>query len=105
MIKKKYLLYFLVSSIIFSNSNQDMINKMNLKDKIAQMIMVRVRSDYYSSDNYYKKQVEKWIENQKIGGLITFDGDGNTGDVTETSKGFGAAYTMGSATLKASSKL
>jgi hypothetical protein len=33
---------------------------------------------------------------------ITFDGDGNTGDVTETSKGFGAAYTMGSATLKAS---
>ena len=54
-----------------------MINNMNLKDKIAQMIMVRVRSDYYSSDNYYKKQVEKWIKNQKIGGLITFDGDGN----------------------------
>ena len=72
MIKKKYLLYFLVSSIIFSNSNQDMINKMNLKDKIAQMIMVRVRSDYYSSDNYYKKQVEKWIENQK-----SFDFEGS----------------------------
>ena len=33
---------------------------------------------------------------------VTFDGDGNTGDVTESSKGFGASYTMGSATLKAS---
>ena len=31
---------------------------MNIKDKIAQMIMVRVRSDYYSSDNYYKKNGE-----------------------------------------------
>ena len=35
---------------------------MNLKDKIAQMIMVRVRSDYYSSDNYSKKQVDSWIK-------------------------------------------
>lgn len=33
---------------------------------------------------------------------VTFDGDGNTGDVTETSKGVGAAYTFGSATVKAS---
>ena len=33
---------------------------------------------------------------------VTFDGDGDTGEVTESSKGFGAAYTMGSATLKAS---
>jgi len=50
---------------------------MDLKDKIAQMIMVRVRSDYYAFDNYYKKQVDDWIVNQKVGGLITFDGDGN----------------------------
>ena len=72
MIKIKNILYFLISSIIFSNSNYDMINNMHLKDKIAQMIMVRVRSDYYSSDNYYKKQVKKWIKNQKIGGLILY---------------------------------
>ena len=54
-----------------------MINGMDLKDKIAQMIMIRVRSDYYSSDNYYKKNIDNWIINQKIGGLITFDGNGN----------------------------
>ena len=50
---------------------------MDLKDKIAQMIMVRVRSDYYSSDNYYKKSIDDWIINKKVGGLITFDGNGN----------------------------
>jgi len=50
---------------------------MNLKDKIGQMIMVRVRSDYYSSDNYSKKQVDNWIKKHKVGGLITFDGNGN----------------------------
>jgi len=77
LIKIKKILYFLISSIIFSNSNYDMINNMDLKDKIAQMIMVRVRSDYYASDNYYKKQVDDWIINQKVGGLITFDGNGN----------------------------
>ena len=46
----------------------------SLSDKIAQMIMIRVRSDYYSSDNYYKKNIDNWIINQKIGGLITFGG-------------------------------
>ena len=50
---------------------------MDLKDKIAQMIMVRVRSDYYSSDSYYKKNIDEWIINKKVGGLITFDGNGN----------------------------
>ena len=77
MIIIKKILYFLISSIIFSNSNYDMINNMDLKDKISQMIMVRVRSDYYASDNYYKKQVDDWIINKKVGGLITFDGNGN----------------------------
>ena len=77
MIRIKKILYFLISSIIFSNSNYDMINNMDLKDKISQMIMVRVRSDYYASDNYYKKQVDDWIINKKVGGLITFDGNGN----------------------------
>ena len=77
MIKVKYLLSFIITSLIFSNSNYDMINNINLKDKIAQMIMVRVRSDYYSQDSYYKKQINKWISDQKVGGLITFDGNGN----------------------------
>ena len=41
------------------------------------MIMVRVRSDFYSDDSYYKKQIDKWIKDHKVGGLITFDGNGN----------------------------
>ena len=73
----RFILYFIISSIIFSNSNYDMIANMDLEDKIAQMIMVRVRSDYYSSDNYYKKNIDDWIINKKVGGLITFDGNGN----------------------------
>ena len=77
MIRIKSILYFLISSIIFSNSNYDMISNMDLKDKIGQMIMVRVRSDYYSSDSYYKKSIDDWILNKKVGGLITFDGNGN----------------------------
>ena len=77
MIRIKYLIYFFITSVIFSNSNDTMMNNMNLKDKIGQMIMVRVRSDYYSSDNYSKKQVDNWIKKHKVGGLITFDGNGN----------------------------
>ena len=73
----RFILYFIISSIIFSNSNYDMIANMDLEDKIAQMIMVRVRSDYYSSDNYYKKNIDDWIINKKVGGVITFDGNGN----------------------------
>ncbi len=67
-------------SFIFSNINEKVekiIKNMTLKEKIAQMIMVRVRSDYYASDNYYKKDIENWIIKQKVGGLITFDGNGN----------------------------
>ena len=73
----RFILYFIISSIIFSNSNYDMIGNMDLEDKISQMIMIRVRSDYYSSDNYYKKNIDDWIINKKVGGLITFDGNGN----------------------------
>ena len=78
MISIKYILYCFIISIILSNeNNNNLLEKMNLKDKIGQMIMVRVRSDYYASDNYSKKQIDNWIKNNKVGGLITFDGNGN----------------------------
>ena len=67
-------------NFIFSSINkklEEIINNMTLKEKIAQMIMVRVRSNHYASDNYYKKDIEDWIINKKVGGLITFDGNGN----------------------------
>jgi len=79
LIRKK-IIFILIFSFIFSSVNKEVekiINNMTLKEKIAQMIMVRVRSDYYSSDNYYKKDIENWIVNKKVGGLITFDGNGN----------------------------
>ena len=63
----------------FSNTNnmETIIEEMTLKEKISQMIMVRVRSDYYSNDSYYKKNIEDLIINKKVGGLCTFDGNGN----------------------------
>jgi len=51
----------------------DLIN-LSLKEKIAQMIMVRVRGDYYSADNSYRKLLKKWISEYGVGGLITFGG-------------------------------
>ena len=51
---------FFYTSMIIANVNDLSIDNMSLNEKIAQMIMVRVRSDYYTSDNYYKKQVDKW---------------------------------------------
>ena len=77
---RKIIIFILIFSFIFSSINkevEEIINNMTLKEKIAQMIMVRVRSDYYASDNYYKKDIENWIANKKVGGLITFDGNGN----------------------------
>ena len=77
---RKNIIFILITAFILSNNNielEQIMNDMSLKEKIAQMIMVRVRSDYYSSDNYYKKEIEKWIINKKVGGLITFDGNGN----------------------------
>ena len=67
-------------SFILSDTNmkvESIMSDMTLREKIAQMIMVRVRSDYYSSNSYYKKEIEHWIIDKKVGGLITFDGNGN----------------------------
>ena len=77
---RKNIIFILITAFILSNNNielEQIMNDMSLKEKIAQMIMVRVRSDYYSSDNYYKKEIEKWIINKKVGGLITFVVNGN----------------------------
>jgi len=77
--KIRFISLILFFSFIFSNQTliDSIVKSLSLKEKIAQMIMVRVRSDYYSSDNANKRQIEKWIKNFKVGGLITFDGNGN----------------------------
>ena len=67
----------LLFSLSNTNNMETIMEEMTLKEKISQMIMVRVRSDYYSNDSYYKKNIEDLITNRKVGGLCTFDGNGN----------------------------
>ena len=45
-----------------------------LKEKIAQMIMVRINGTFYNSDNWYRKEIEKWIGEDGVGGVIVFGG-------------------------------
>ncbi len=47
---------------------------LTLRQKIAQMIMVRVRGDFYNNDNWYRDELRHWIEDDGIGGIITFGG-------------------------------
>ncbi len=50
------------------------ISDLTLKEKVAQMIMVRIRGDYYTSDHWYRKQLKKYLAEDGIGGVITFGG-------------------------------
>jgi len=71
----KNKIYFII--FIFSigfGIEQNLIDSMTLREKIAQMIMVRVRGDFYNSKSWYKSQLKKWINEYGIGGVITFGG-------------------------------
>ena len=46
----------------------------SLREKIAQMIMVRIRGDYYHSEHWYRISLRKWLMKDGIGGVITFGG-------------------------------
>ena len=58
---------------IFGSEIPD-IRSFSLREKVAQMIMVRVRGEFYNSENWYKKKLKKWIKEDGIGGVITFGG-------------------------------
>jgi len=49
--------------------------KLSLKEKIAQMIMVRVRGDYYHSEHWYRTSLKKWLSEDGVGGVIIFGGN------------------------------
>ena len=51
--------------------------KLDLKKKIAQLVMVRIRSDFYNSESSYKRKLKKWISKDGVGGVILFHGNGN----------------------------
>lgn len=50
------------------------LKDLTLREKIGQMIMVRVRGDFYNDENWYRNQLESWISETGIGGVITFGG-------------------------------
>ncbi len=47
---------------------------LTLRQQIAQLIMVRVEGHYYSADNGYYRDVERWVTEDQVGGLITYRG-------------------------------
>ena len=64
------IIYFLISFFIFGfGIEKPKIADMSLKEKIAQMIMVRVRGDFYNSKSWYKKRLKNWIQEDGIGGV------------------------------------
>ena len=50
------------------------ISHLTLEEKIAQMVMVRIRGDYYSSEHWYRKKLQKYLSVDGIGGVISFGG-------------------------------
>ena len=45
--------------------------KLTIEEKVAQMIMVRVRGDFYNTESYTRKNLESMIQDRGIGGVIT----------------------------------
>ena len=99
IIKKKYFFYISLISIMLTatlwanrsfnkvdrpfthrvsmNNSLDGWEYLDLRQKIAQLIMVRIRTDFYNSENNYKKKLKKWISEDGVGGVILFHGNGN----------------------------
>jgi len=73
-ILNKIIYILIISMTICFSGEPTKIESMSLREKIAQMIMVRVRGDFYSSKNWYKNRLKKWINEDGIGGVITFGG-------------------------------
>ncbi len=57
-----------------SPRHPETIFHLSLREKIAQMVMVRIRGDYYHSDHWYRKQLMKFLMDDGVGGVITFGG-------------------------------
>ena len=47
----------------------------SLKDKISQMIMIRMDGNFHNNESWKKKDIEYFIKKYKIGGLNTFTGN------------------------------
>tara|TARA_B100000029_G_scaffold322010_1_gene314399 strand:- start:6735 stop:9605 length:2871 start_codon:yes stop_codon:yes gene_type:complete len=59
---------------LFNDKKNIEWKKFSLREKVAQMIMVRIRGDFYNSESSYRILLEKWLSEYGIGGVITFGG-------------------------------
>ncbi len=59
---------------VISNVDRHGWKQLDLKKKIAQLIMVRINGKFYNSESYYKRNLKKWISEDGVGGIISFSG-------------------------------
>ena len=73
--KLSLILFLFLSCAVPPPSNVSMVvpgienkeynwKKLSLREKIAQMIMVRIRGDYYQHENWYRNALKKWLSNR-----------------------------------------
>ena len=74
LIKNICLIIISTTFLLCNNYSSNGWESLSLREKIGQMIMVRVDGNYYQSDNKYRKMLERWILDDDIGGVITFTG-------------------------------
>ena len=78
MFKKFNIIFFL---FYFSCATQEaqvddsIKQNISLKDKISQMVMIRMDGNFHNNESWKKKDIEYFIKKYKIGGLITFTGN------------------------------
>ena len=48
---------------------------LDLRERIAQLIMVRVNGKFYNSESSYKRNLKRWISEDGVGGVIAFGGN------------------------------
>ena len=60
---------------VINKLDKDGWKHLDLKKKIAQLIMVRVNGKFYKSEKYFMRQVKTWMGVDEIGGVCSFSGD------------------------------
>ena len=78
MFKKFNIIFILFYFSCATNEVQvdDSIKKdISLRDKISQMVMIRMDGNFHNNESWKKKDIEYFINKYKIGGLITFTGN------------------------------
>ena len=72
MNKLKYICICIIMSLLIS---EDQFKNMDIKDKIAQMIMIRVDGNFSNKDSWSNKNLKILLEDGKVGGVIIFGGN------------------------------